>query len=362
MGICRDDATRIVRFCLAGNGWGSAEHDGDACVVKLVLDGPTGTSALRFQGDSFEQALREAVAAGALKATTVEKRISFMARSTPAAAARASTFSPPQDELGAPVADWSLAPSVFQGLTSTISALVHETQRERGVTSLYVSSQGRLFKQEMLRQWALTDERRDDLGNFRGRHGRRLPGMVVEQLDHAERLFSRVMVLREAARNLETSADGVIAGYTSLNLDILRVIDTVAQGGVDPMQKTTALAWMALSHAKEKTGLERALLVSAFARDRFADGQYQSLTGSMAASASYLHIFRAAAPQSAERLMRQKLDTAEVARVAEMEEIALMRRDGGFGVDPTDWYATITTKVDLMGDIESAVRATLARV
>ena len=60
--------------------------------------------------------------------------------------------------------------------------------------------------------------------------------------------------------------------------------------------------------------------------------------------------------------MRQKMDTAEVARVAEMEEIALMRRDGGFGVDPTDWYATITTKVDLLGDIESAVRATLARV
>jgi len=359
--MTRDDATRIIRFCLAGTGWGAAEHDGDACVVKLVMDGPEGGDSLRFQGDSFDQALREAAAAGALKAATVEKQIAFMARSLPTPPGRWNALPTVAEEIVAEPKSWSLEPSVFQGLTATISALVHETQRERGVTSLYLSSRGVLFERELMRQWTNTDQRREDLEVFRGRNGRRLPVIVLAQIERAVGQLGRVISARDAIRNLELTVGHSIAAYTDLNQEILRVIDSLAQGGVDVPQRTSALAWMALSHAKEKTGLERALLASAFACDRFGDGQYQSLMGSMAASASYLHVFRAAAPQGAERLMREKLESAAVVRVAEMEEIALVHRDGGFGIDPTTWFATITTKMDMMGDVETAVRSTLVR-
>ncbi len=39
MALGRDEATQIVRFCLAGDGWGTCLYEGDAHILKLVLTG-----------------------------------------------------------------------------------------------------------------------------------------------------------------------------------------------------------------------------------------------------------------------------------------------------------------------------------
>jgi hypothetical protein len=141
----------------------------------------------------------------------------------------------------------------------------------------------------------------------------------------------------------------------------LSIIDVVLSRMVDPPQRPTALAWMALLHAKEKTGIERAQLASAFERDRYFDGQYQAVLGLIAARQSYLHLFAAAAPVSAEALMRARLESEVGGTVEQMERIALSHREGGFGVDAAAWFAIISRHIDLLADVEATVRVTLTR-
>ena len=43
-----------------------------------------------------------------------------------------------------------------------------------------------------------------------------------------------------------------------------------------------------------------------------------------------------------------------------MERIALVRREGGFGVDPLAWFAAITRQMDLLSEAEAKVRASLS--
>jgi hypothetical protein len=348
MALGVDETTRILRFCLAGDGWGTATYEDDARVLKLVVNGLARAEAFRFDASTFEEALKLAIDAGLLKAASVEKQIAFIkGTSSPGAGARSEAPETPS------------TPVRFPEATALVSALVHETQRERGISSLYAASGGRLFGAELVAQWRNTERRRRELLAFQERFVDRLPSAAASQLAHAQELLGNVVASRGRIEKRSVPPAELIAWYSSMNRELLRVIDRLIVTVVDPLQRPTALAWIALLYAKEQTGVERAQLVSAFERDRYVDGQYQSLVGLIASRESYLHLFAAAAPPPAGDLMQEKLDSEAATSVQRMERVALAHRRGGFGVDPTDWFSAITRQIDLFGDVESAVRTSL---
>jgi hypothetical protein len=350
MALGVDEATRIVRFCLAGDGWGTASTEDDTRVLKLVVNGDTQAQVFRFEAASFELALKLAVDAGVLRAASVEKQIAFLGRvASPEAGERSDA------EASLPAG----GPVQFPELTAMVSALVHETQRERGISSLYAASGGRRFGEQLVSQWRATERRRRALAIFQEGCTDRLPSAVAGQLGRAQDLLSKIVASRGRIEKLQVPPTELIDSYSHLNRELLRIIDGLLVTVIDPVQRPTALAWMALLYAKEKTGVERAQLVSAFERDRYFEGQYHSVVGIIAARESYLHLFAAAAPPPAGDLMHENLESPTVSTVQKMEQIALRHRRGGFGVDPTDWFSAITDQMDLYGDVESAVRTSL---
>src|SRR4051794_16843592 len=56
MPLAQEDATRILRFCLAGDGTGTAFREDHLCVLKVVRSGVAAAEA--FEGGTFEEALR----------------------------------------------------------------------------------------------------------------------------------------------------------------------------------------------------------------------------------------------------------------------------------------------------------------
>jgi hypothetical protein len=159
---------------------------------------------------------------------------------------------------------------------------------------------------------------------------------------------------------LRTIPSRIIETYSRMNGELLRIVDDVAGMVAEPEHRPAVLAWTALLYAKEKTGIERAQLVSAFERDRYFDGQYQAVLGLIAARPSYLHLFAIAAPPPFGKITRERLAGEAAEDVERMERFALLRREGGFGVespvlvrgdDPPDGPAS---------EAEAKVRATLS--
>ena len=343
MALGADEATRILRFCLAGDGWGTAAQEDDAHVLNVVVNGLAQARAFRFEAGSFEDALKLAVDAGVLRAGNVEKQVAFVERTS-------QRRSP----------DLPVAPLQFPEATAIVSALVNETQRERGLSSLYAASEGRLFGEELAAQWRTTERRRRELIRFRERFAGRFPLPVAGQLARAEELLGNVIAARSRIEKLMVRPKELIESYSQMNREFLRVIDGLLATIIDPLQRPTGFAWVALLYAKEKTGIERAHLVSAFEHDRYFDGQYQALLGLISSRESYLHLFTAAAPSPAADLLLEKLESDSANAVQKLEQIALAHRRGGFGVDPTDWFRAISQQMDLLGDVESSVRNSLA--
>jgi hypothetical protein len=356
MPLGREDATRIIRFCMAGNGWGSATREEDVCIIKIVQAGPTDGQVDRFEGPTFEEALRAAADAGRVKPGCLEKQIAFMARSLPVPGHGEAEPVRESDSVAAR-AEGRLFPTI----TSIISSLVHETQRERGASSLYASSSGRLFGPELREQWKSTDERRAELTGFRDSNPAGLPRALAFKLDRTEEMLNRVVETRGEIERLHVAAPEVIDRYTAVNAELLGIIDELAGRAAMARARFSALAWMALLHAKEKTGVERAQLSSVFAWDRFVDDQHAVISGLIAARQSYLHLFSVAAPQLARDLMRRMLDSPVERAVSDMERVALDHREGGFGVDPAAWFAAISRKIDGFTEVEAIVRVSLSQ-
>jgi methyl-accepting chemotaxis protein len=188
-----------------------------------------------------------------------------------------------------------------------------------------------------------------------------MPARVAGRLEDAGRLLDAVIATRDRVEALRTIPVEIIENYSRMNGELLRIVDDVAAMVAEQEHRPAVLAWTALLYAKEKTGIERAQLVSAFERDRYFDGQYQSVLGLIAARQSYLHLFAIAAPPPIGKMTRERL-VGEVAEdVERMERIALVHRDGGFGVDPLAWFAAMTRQMDLLSEAEAKVRATLSR-
>ena len=354
MALGREDATRIVRFCLAGEGWGSAVREEDVCTLKLVLTGGEHAETHRFEGPTFEAAFRDACSAGVLKRSCVDKQIAFLARTTAPGAAV------PFNDVGG--ASGTVVPGgLFSAIAGLVSTIVHETQRERGISSLYAASGGRLFARELTSQWRATDRRRRELVAFREpRKGApAVPARVAGRLEDASQLLDVVMATRDGVEGLRTIPVEIIETYSRMNGELLRIVDDVAGMVAEPEHRPAVLAWTALLYAKEKTGIERAQLVSAFERDRYFDGQYQAVLGLIAARQSYLHLFAIAAPPPFGKITRERLAGEAAEDVERMERTALLRREGGFGVDPLAWFAAMTRQMDLLSEAEAKVRAIL---
>ncbi|HEY6475670.1 MAG TPA: hypothetical protein VI456_03760, partial [Polyangia bacterium] len=77
MPLTRQDAQRLLHFCLGPDDSGSVQlaEDGAALVTVAPAESPAGTAAVRtFEAATFDSALRQAADAGMLKAACVEKQ------------------------------------------------------------------------------------------------------------------------------------------------------------------------------------------------------------------------------------------------------------------------------------------------
>ncbi|HVR61310.1 MAG TPA: nitrate- and nitrite sensing domain-containing protein [Polyangia bacterium] len=247
-------------------------------------------------------------------------------------------------------------------LAVAMGNLIHETQRERGMTSIFVSSKGTKFGPELDRQRAETDKRQAEYQAFVASEDKALASALASLAD-ANVALRRLPEIRARASRLQADAKEGLVYFTNMNYQFVTGVGSIASLSSDPEMARYALAYYAYLMAKEKTGAERAQLSNVFAVDKFAEGQFAVVTSLISAAASYLEVFKLNAPSEILAVYKQHLTDAAFEGVEAMEKVAAERQTiGGFGINPVTWFDTITAKIETMKRIEDAQsRALLAR-
>jgi methyl-accepting chemotaxis protein len=246
--------------------------------------------------------------------------------------------------------------------TRVVGALVHELQLERGSSALFIGSRGSQFGPELEAQRARTDERRRTLeAERRSLATAGTAPLLVERIVQAQRAIGEIEARRAAIAGLSVPAPESFALYTRAITLLLAGADELAASADDATAVRMISASVALMHAKERAGQERATGAQGFAAGRFDQPAYERLLGLGAEQEAFLRIFRGQA--SGDRIA--SLDRGPEGKP--LEEVRTLRRiayDGGLagdlkGVTGPQWFRTTTQRIDAMHVVERELLADL---
>jgi methyl-accepting chemotaxis protein len=235
-----------------------------------------------------------------------------------------------------------------------IGSLLHETQRERGMSSGFLSSRGAKFSSQLDDQRVRTDKRLTELRTLMSGEGEGLPDTVRVRLADAFTALGELLQVRGRVKRQQMEVKEAIGYYTEVNDRLLASLGAVVSVTPDAELGRIAVGYLAFLTAKEKTGIERAQLVNVFTAGRFSDEQYLFVASLLASRNTYLDVFNNTTAPEVQALYAQSAASHPAfAQTATYEKIAMEQSARvGFGVDPSAWFETITTKIDALKQIE----------
>ncbi|GAA0577003.1 nitrate- and nitrite sensing domain-containing protein [Halomonas salifodinae] len=239
--------------------------------------------------------------------------------------------------------------------------LVHQLQRERGMSAGYLGSEGREFIAALAEQRQASDRAAEALV---ARLSALEPGLLGEQastrLDEVRAGLADLGRYRQGVDALEPSADQAIRHYTAITSALIDGVGALGAGVEDGGLVRRLAAYTQLLNAKELAGIERAVLANAFAADRFTPALHRRFMSLVGEEAAYLSGFQRFATAAARDHYAEAMARPVVAEVAALRERAMAGAgQGGFGVEPGHWFERQTAKIDLLHDLETALSADL---
>ena len=249
------------------------------------------------------------------------------------------------------------------GLSVRIGAFVHEAQKERGASSLYLGSKGSQFAPELAAQRKLTDAARaaliadlDAAGAGADADFARKAAALREGLAGIERH-------RGAVDRLEVGVPANLAVYTGIIAGALGTVREVAQIAADPAIGARVSALSAFLSLKEFAGQERAAASAIFAAGAIDLPGLRRLAGLAADQTTFEGLFRDAGHAEAIAAL-DAANASEAAReVARIRALALDTAPGqtpGF-TDAKGWFRLATGRIDGLKGIEDRLTAALAQ-
>jgi|GEM_PF-6530387 len=234
-------------------------------------------------------------------------------------------------------------------------SLVHELQKERGSTAIYLQSQGQTYQEELQQQRQNTNAALDSLNTF-------LSGFDVSHFDpsfaaHMGELQNKLNAipgLRESISSLNISPGEAIGTYTSTNAHLLETVGIMMTLGDDVEMSNLLASYFFFMQSKERAGIERAVLSQIFTKGFSTQADIMKFSRLVEAQEAYIKSFQTVATPAHISYYGQQMEDASVSEVQRMRSVAIAGpQNGGYGILAPEWFATITKKINLLKDVEN---------
>jgi methyl-accepting chemotaxis protein len=246
-----------------------------------------------------------------------------------------------------------------------ISRLVHELQRERGLSVLFVSSKGTQMRDEMARQRRATDERRNTLGaTLAVLRGSATSPNSIEVLARAESAVRQLDGRRDEIDRLAIGGPPLAAFMTDTIARLIAAGNEIRGVSTEPRISAAITAYLYLINGKELAGQERASGAGGLAGGKFDAAAFTRFLSLGAAQDAYFGLYEAAASPDQRELFARALAgpaSNEVRRIR--AAIAAGGLSGQFdGIDSKTWFAAATERIDALKSVEDRVASDLAEL
>ena len=243
-------------------------------------------------------------------------------------------------------------------LSDKLSKFIHETQKERGASAGYIGSGGKSFRNILPTQRNNTDKKLKELKNYMAHFDfSNYPPVLKEKINLLfANYIDKLPLTRNKITNLQISLKNEVNFYTDMNKVILDTVSLTARFAQVPELIKSLEGYTNFLKAKERAGVERAVLSGTFALDYFKKGMYTKFIMLLAEQKSYIDAFKAISPKADIDYYKRIMSSDTVSKVKQMEEKAkLLHKEGHFNVNAEYWFKTISAKINLLKKVDDFI-------
>lgn len=225
-----------------------------------------------------------------------------------------------------------------------MSGVIHELQKERGMSFGYLTAPSETKKQNIIFQTKAVDKSVLELKNF----------LAINKMDtKIMDIFAGLPPLRNKIADTSIQKQEIMAYYSDIIEKLSSGVLRTQQEAEDFDLKNILLSHYYLLGAKESLGKTRALLNSVFIQDRFMDDALEAFIKNKTSYEINLHRFKEVATPQTREFFDTQYKTDSVLKTHNMIELAKEKlKIGEFGIDSVVWFGQATNSIDALYAVE----------
>jgi len=242
-------------------------------------------------------------------------------------------------------------------IATNFAALVHEIQKERGMTAGWIGSKGKKFEQEIVKQRQVVNVKIDERQKLLQNNAFKLAafGKINKQI---KQHLNKLQRIRQQVDQLAIELPQAITYYTQLNTLLLKVSSLIPLYSQDADIVTQAIAYHSFLQGKERAGIERAVLSNTFVLNKFDTGMLAKFITLKSQQETYFSDFSTYATAQNRAFLKQQLDNPAVIEVERLKSIAATKTEA-FDIDALYWYQQATLRIGQLKHVENRLSESL---
>jgi PAS domain S-box-containing protein len=246
-----------------------------------------------------------------------------------------------------------------------VSAVVHELQKERGMSALYLGSKGAKFAKKLPFQRILTNDKQDNLKNALATF--KLNGFGValsKKVNLARGALINLEQYRDRVSKLQLSVPEMANYYTPTIAKLLSIIEEMAVLSSNTKISNAITAYTSFLQGKERAGIERAMGGAGFGAGYFSPVIYKRFIELIAQQETYFGLFDVYGSEQQKGFFNSTLVGPDVDEVVRMRKIVIdsIETNDTQDIEGPYWFETMTRKIDLLKRVEDRIDADLTQL
>ncbi len=232
--------------------------------------------------------------------------------------------------------------------------LLNSLQRERGISSVYVSSGGLTFKDKLILERKATDIAFTEFDNKTKNHTLQ-DEKNKKHIADIKQLYKNIKIIRKDIDSLNTNYKKLLEKYTALNKLIVNSISfRLLHSNSDTLLNSFS-SIVDLIKIKEYSGIERAVLSHIFT-DGYSNinGTFEYLINAISIQNIYTEEFILYSNKENSNIFKQHINNTE-SRIntyrGKVLDIKSFNQNSSYNVNPIEWWDISTNRIDTFGKV-----------
>jgi methyl-accepting chemotaxis protein len=237
-------------------------------------------------------------------------------------------------------------------LVTVTNKLVHELQKERGMSAGYIGSKGTMFTSGLKNQRAITDKEVNNLKTFMvDTNYHEHTNKTTQQLFNS---LGQLQTIRQQVDSLNIALPDALSYYTGNNLLILDLNGHLASELEEASSSERFLTLYNIAYAKEQAGIERAVLNNVFASGTFTSALFSRYIELVTKQETYIKSAYTVATLDYREVLDLFVRSKESLDVQRFRDIA-ENTENEFNVEANDWFSAATARIDKLKSTEQTL-------